>query len=130
MRRRRKREQDQTIREDRPISAGEAAVVVWILRNEGGDWDRLAEGVRSLRVVGRCACGCASVDFEPGGQAGELRPIADAVGKDSKGRRCGVILWGRPDAITGLEVYECESDSATEVPAVETLLDWGSVKPE
>jgi hypothetical protein len=52
----------------RPISPEELDVVRWLLAN-GAMKDVSAyhvESLRSARVVPGCACGCASIDFEPG----------------------------------------------------------------
>jgi hypothetical protein len=110
----------------RPISAREAAAVDWVLANGAceGSLDHLRGGIRDLRVVARCACGCASVDFVAGGQSGEARPVAEAVGFDSRGRQCGVIVWECGGRVSGLEVYEIDPDSATEVPDVASLVRW------
>jgi hypothetical protein len=115
-----------TIVEDRPISPAEAAVVEWLLRNASvvGSLEHLVQGVQQLRVVGRCGCGCASIDFEKDGQTSKARVIADAVGETAPKLRCGVILWGRDDAVTGLEVYEWEPGSNLALPSVESLKPW------
>ncbi|MBI5502097.1 MAG: hypothetical protein HY907_17775 [Deltaproteobacteria bacterium] len=112
--------------EDRPISEPEATVVEWLLKSASvvGPLDHLVPSVPRLRVVGRCTCGCASVDFEPSGQAGGSRPIADAVGEAEPGKLCGLILWGRDDAITGLEVYELSPGSNSTLPPVASLKPW------
>ncbi len=117
-----------TQRENRPISEREAAVVDWLLVNGalGGSLEHLRETVGRLRVVGRCTCGCASVDFVPDGQAGAARPIAEARAHDSFGRENGVILWGAGGEISGLEVYEGHPGSANELPEVRALRPWVS----
>jgi hypothetical protein len=58
-----------------------------------------------LRAIGQCGCGCDSVDFVPHDPARMSRPIADGMGTTPGGGDVGVIVWGRPDAITGLEIY-------------------------
>lgn len=112
--------------EDRPIAEREAAVVEWLLKSASvvGPLDHVVPFVPRLRVVARCSCGCASVDFEPGGQAGGSRPIADAVGEAAPGTLCGLILWGRDEAITGLEVYELSPGSNLTLPPVASLKPW------
>lgn len=62
--------------------------------------------VHRLTVVGRCECGCASVDFDASESVERAAPIADGVGQTPLGGRVGVIVWGRCDTITGLEVYD------------------------
>lgn len=120
---------DLTLPEDRPISDHEAAVVNWVLSNGAieGSLDHLRDSVRHVRVVARCACGCASVDFIVHGQSASARPIAEAVGRDSRGRANGVIVWAVDSGISGLEIYELEPHSAAELPSVESLRGWDSL---
>jgi hypothetical protein len=111
-----------TLKEDRPISKAETEIVTWMLLHASvaGSLEHLSAAVPNLRVVGRCPCGCPSVDFEDGGQALPAKPIADGTGKLADGTEVGVILWGRTDAITGLEFYELGS-TATSLPVIGTL---------
>jgi hypothetical protein len=113
---------------NRPITKREIEVVDWMLVHGslGASLDHLRQGLRDLRVVARCGCGCASVDFVAGGQSAGARRIAEAVARDSRGRACGVILWALDDQVSGLEVYEQEPGSATEIPATQTLRQWHS----
>jgi len=92
----------------RPIRADEAEVVRRSLAAVpvGDVPAALATSVGGLEVVARCECGCASVDFRA--PASELRTalLADGLAQTPRGGVVGVIVWGRPDAITGLEVYD------------------------
>jgi len=107
------------VEEDRPITERELAVVDWLLRNgsRSGPLQHLTERIAQLRVVGSCSCGCASVDFEKDGQSPAAHPIADAHGETPTGLKFGLILWGRDDAITGLEIYELDPGAASTLPA-------------
>ncbi len=61
----------------------------------------------SLVVVSECSCGCASIDFggdPPGGPRSAL--VADAVAKHPDGSMLGLMVWGHPDQITALELYD------------------------
>ena len=64
-----------TLHEDRPISRQEIEIVSWLLRNASTKepLNHLLDGIDRLRVVGRCGCGCASVDFEKDGHTGARR---------------------------------------------------------
>jgi hypothetical protein len=114
---------DRTLPEDRPISEQEAAIVEWVLAHGTleGPLDHLREGIRRLRVVARCTCGCASVDFAVSGQSARARRVAEAMGQDSSGRMSGVIVWEQGGRVSGLEIYDCEPGSSAELPAVESL---------
>ena len=114
-----------TVKEDRPISTDEAAVVTWMLLHASvaGSLDHLASSVPLLRVVGRCACSCGSMDFEVNRQTLPFRPIVDATGQNGEGLEIGVLLWGCRELITGLEFYDMEGE-ATGAPVVSSLREW------
>lgn len=68
------------------------------------------EALPSLMVVSQCACGCASIDFgddPPTGPRSAL--VADAVAKHPDGSMLGLMVWGRPDQITALELYDYDA---------------------
>jgi hypothetical protein len=111
--------------EDRPISPSEAAIVRWMVLNAPvrGSTAHLETGIADLRVVGRCSCGCPSVDFASHGQAPPARPIADAIGRTEDGGEVGVILWGRENAITGLEIYQFAARVAG-LPLLQSMRRW------
>jgi hypothetical protein len=96
------------IPERRAITADEAEVVraalerASVLRID----DAAIMAVPALTVVAKCDCGCASVDFDA--PPSEERPtlVADGTARTSRGGQVGVIVWGRPNAITGLEIYD------------------------
>jgi hypothetical protein len=114
-----------TLNEDRPISTDEMEVVTWLLLHASvtGSLEHLSKTVQVLRVVGRCQCGCPSVDFEIDGQTLPSQPIADATGTLADGTEVGVSLWGRTDAITGLEFYEMGGPIRS-LPIISTLRAW------
>ncbi len=107
---------------ERPISEQEADIINWMLRYSApsGRLLDLAKCVPNLHVVDRCDCGCPTVTFE---KTEDLHPIADALGK-TPGGSVGLILWGRDDAICGLEVYSMEDTTNCTLPTVDNLLPW------
>ena len=81
--------------------------------------------VSTLEVVGRCECGCASVDFDSSTSDQRSTPIADGTGTTPRGGQVGVIVWGRPDAITGLEIYDLGAgDDDLVLPDPTSLIAW------
>jgi hypothetical protein len=81
--------------------------------------------IPSLEVVARCECGCASVDFDA--PTSEQRPgiVADATGQTPRGGQVGVIVWGRSDAITGLEIYDLGAgDDDLVLPVPTSVIPW------
>jgi hypothetical protein len=68
--------------------------------------NKLETTVEGLTVVGKCDCGCDSVDFQEHNSVPDIKPIADGTGITAKGGTVGVIVWGTPKIITGLEIYD------------------------
>ncbi len=64
------------------------------------------------------------MDFERDGQSGRSHPIADAIAETPAGLECGLILWGRDNAVTGLEIYEMDPGTTNELPSLEMLRPW------
>jgi hypothetical protein len=81
--------------------------------------------VSNLEVVGRCECGCASIDFDAPTSDQHSTLIADGTGTTPSGGRVGVIVWGRPDAITGLEIYDLGAgDDDLVLPVPTSVISW------
>jgi hypothetical protein len=112
-----------TVPEDRSISAAEAAIVAWLLAHgaESPRYTPLAGSASSLRVVGRCACGCPSIDFVPAGQGIGFQSIANGYAKTPDGRLVGAILWGSETVVSGLEFYEMDEVRPFSLPALSTF---------
>ena len=102
------------IPERRPITDQERDVVVTTVQR-ACVVDDLPEavpaGIANLEVVARCECGCATVHFAAPPSAERVRIIADAAARTARGGHVGVIVWGRSDAITGLEIYDMGTDA-------------------
>jgi hypothetical protein len=111
--------------EPRPIREEESRMIEAALRRapkEVVDGSALA-AIPRLVVVDGCKCGCASVDFD--GVAARSRPLADGIGETPRGGQVGVIVWGSPNAITGLEVYDLGAgDGDLVLPKPETIVPW------
>lgn len=70
------------------------------------------DGAESLRVIGRCTCGCASIDFQhprPGQLPGL---VADASGETGTGERVNVLVFASEGQFTGLEIVSYTDDPA------------------
>ncbi len=107
---------------DRLVTSKEAAIVRWLLENAGLG-DVTAYCVRppeELRVVGGCACGCSSLDFQLDTRGAKI--IADAIAAYPDGQNAGLILWGRDGNLVSLEVYDWHPGASSRVPAIENLL--------
>jgi hypothetical protein len=106
------------IPDDRPLSTQEESLTRWLLEHgEPGASDHLGE-LRQARVVGRCGCGCASVDFAINGVEAPtgvgLEILSDYQWCDSSGREAGIFVFARGGQLAGLEVYTLHPDAATD----------------
>ena len=91
----------------RSLTDHEAAVITAVLyrapirdRNLVVDSD-----VESLKVVGRCDCGCDSLFFEGIEKQEEQARLADGLGYTTVGDEIGIILWGSKTGPVHLELY-------------------------
>lgn len=110
----------------RNISDAEAAVIERALEIAATDerGRELISLVRSLQIVSRCQCGCASVDFcvtEPD-QVAEI--VADAVGKSPSGEDLGLIVWTQGGKLSSLEVYSY-SETPAPLPELASISSFG-----
>jgi hypothetical protein len=87
--------------------------------------------IPNLEVVARCECGCASVDFDAPTSEQRSGIIADATGQTPRGGQVGVIVWGRSDAITGLEIYDLGAgDDDLVLPVPTSVIPWERQKAQ
>ena len=85
----------------------------------------MKKALPALRVVAMCECGCASVDFEAPPSPERPMIMADATARTSSGGEIGIIVWGRSDAITSLEIYDRGAGEADLVlPVVTSIIAW------
>jgi hypothetical protein len=113
--------------DSRRICQNEAEVIrAALARASVAPLDETVQGViPSLQVVARCECGCATVDFDASASDQRSTVVANAMGQTPSGGQVGVIVWGRCDAITGLEIYDLgagRDDLALPVPA--SVIAW------
>jgi hypothetical protein len=114
---------------DRPISAEEITVIQAALERAATCpiASDVIESVGRLHAIAKCGCGCESVDFASHDPVNPSSPIADGIGTTSQGEEVGLIVWGRQDAITGLEVYALGGEG-NKLPIPETIHGWDREK--
>jgi hypothetical protein len=111
---------------DRQVNDAEAACIRAALERAAviPEAPELIGAIADLRVVGRCDCGCASVDFVKD-SGGHTQPIADGTGKTARGGDVGLIVWGTNHEITGLEVYDRGAgDDDLNLPELDSIVSW------
>src|SRR5512147_3215303 len=90
----------------RPASFEEASVVRNALRRapRGAELTLSEEAFSSLRVVGACDCGCASIYFAQ--EQADDAPVADGMGVTPSGKEVGVMVWARDGMVTALDIVD------------------------
>jgi len=90
---------------ERLISEAEAAVLQHLLAADAQAPASALESLRSLVVVDRCECGCASIDFAvPPSNTQQASPLLHGSGRSASGEELGIIVWANGECISGLEV--------------------------
>lgn len=118
------------IADDRPLSPEEEALTRWLLEHGGPDAARYLPDLAAARVVSRCGCGCASVDFAVAGRRAApgsgLEVLADYEWGDREGRLAGVFAFARDGQLRGVEVWAAHPDADTSrLPRPEVLRPLG-----
>ena len=112
---------------NRDITAEEKAVIRAALDKAAvaPEHVSLASALAHFRAIKRCGCGCDSVDFAEYDPANPPKPIAHATGTTARGGTVGVIVWGTPHGVTGLEIYDLGAgDGDLKLPIAESIRPW------
>ena len=118
-----KTEISKPVPDERPLSKAEYDLARWMLENGESGGRAFLSQLDRARVVSRCPCGCASVDFEVEGRSppsGGLRILGDFVfGGDSD--LAGAFVFERNGVLAGVEVYGLAGDAPKTLPSPSAL---------
>jgi hypothetical protein len=114
------------IPEDRPLTALEGVLVQWLLEHGNPDAASYLPQLAQARVVSRCPCGCASIDFAIGGAVApagaRMLVLSDYVWQADDGAHCGVFVFACGGQLAGLEVWTADgAGPVSTLPEVERL---------
>jgi hypothetical protein len=88
------------------------------------------EQIDHLRVVGKCDCGCPTIDLalKKHQQKSSAIPeiLVEADGRSPEGIPVGIILWTKAGCISELEVYPWEDAVNFGLPDIKTLTNYGN----
>jgi hypothetical protein len=118
-----------TIPENKLLNPEERELVKWLLANGAPEAGAYARQLGNLRVVGRCSCGCPTVDLANGDSeeiaTGPSQILADFIGVTADNVEVGVVLHARQNEISELEVYSLGITDTTGrtfgLPKIESL---------
>ena len=115
------------IEEDRNLTREEFVVIRWLLEHAARDNSTFVEQLEFAKVVARCGCGCASVDFSING----VRPpvtagmamIADFQWHNEKGHLQGAYVFERNGLLAGLDLWSIDGQSTPDaMPPIDKLI--------
>jgi hypothetical protein len=114
------------IPENRRLSAQERELLDWLMSNGTPEAANYVSQIDELRVIGRCKCGCPTVDFglgdPPRGTTGGSQILADFYGITPEGIAVGVILHAREGQVSEMEIYSTAGyERPFGLPAISTL---------
>jgi hypothetical protein len=116
-------ERTSSIPEDRPLTDEERRLTRWMLEHGTPDAATFLVQLQTARVISRCPCGCASIDFSIAGQPrpfGPLQILADFEFGDEN-NLCGAFVFAVNGVLAGLEVCGYAVDAPRELPKTELL---------
>jgi len=107
----------------RPLKAEEQELIEALLGAARSGVSRYLGQLAKAEVVGRCRCGCPSVDLEVGSgpQVGTPMPLVLADAESPGEVPVGVILWICGGALSGLEVHPWDGARGVRLPRPESL---------
>jgi hypothetical protein len=115
--------------EHKELSPDERTLLVWLIEHGTSDALEYAAQIEQARVVGRCRCGCPTIDLGIAGAkertVGGSKILADFVGETLEGFRVGVLLHAREGKLSELEVYSLDREGIFSLPTIESLKPFG-----
>ena len=108
----------QPVPDERDLTREERALAHWMLTHGAPEARTFLNQLDRARVVTRCPCGCASVDFEVTGEpmpSGGLRILGDFLFGD-EAELAGAFIFERAGVLAGIEVYGLAADAPRQLP--------------
>jgi hypothetical protein len=115
------------ISDERSLTDAEYQLAQWMLEHGEPEAKTFLPQLRQARVVTRCPCGCASIDFEIAGlprPTGGLRILADFL-CGGENDLSGVFIFERDGVLAGIEVYGLAGDAPKTLPEHASLRPFG-----
>jgi hypothetical protein len=101
-----------SIAEDRPLSKAERELVSWLLEHGTDEGKRILTQLAEARVISRCSCGCASVDFSIRGRTAPPKSamsiVADYRWADPDGKLFGIFAFAREGLLAGIDLWSID----------------------
>jgi hypothetical protein len=100
------------IPENRPLTQAETGLVKWLLEHGTDAARELLPQLDRARVVSRCSCGCASVDFSINGKIASRKSamsvVSDYRWDSPEGYLFGVFAYAREGLLSGIDLWSID----------------------
>ena len=111
------------IPEQRALSSEERTFIQWLLEHGEEGASSFLPQLAEATVIGRCPCGCASVDLAVGGRVAPdgspMDILSDYVWREDD-IPFGVFVFAHDGLLAGLDVYSF-TDPVTKLPDIQKL---------
>jgi len=110
----------------RPLTDHEGTLVAWMVKQAGSPAVIVAQ-LPGLHVVGRCDCGCASVDFSVFGRIHSRHLGMEQIGPDyywnsPNGSLCSIFIFAVDGLLAGLDVWSVDGfETPSALPEISQL---------
>jgi hypothetical protein len=112
----------------RPLTTDERRLLEWLLKHGNPQAAAYLKQLPNVSVVARCGCGCPTIDLAVSGRAACLTSpttiLADTGGVSPEGVQVGIIVHGRENLISELEIYSVAGESKFSLPRVEDIKNY------
>ena len=117
------------LRNNRQLTDRERRLVRWMLEHGDPEARQFLVQLDLAEVTPwRCACGCASINFQIRGKPSPrpgVHPIADFVFGEG-GTLSGIFVFEKDGILSGLEVYGLTGDAPKSLPEPDALRPFGN----
>ena len=107
----------------RPLTDEELELIEALLGAARSGAGRFLGQIEDAEVVGRCVCGCPSIDLavKKASRDGRPVPLVMADAESPEGMPVSVILWVSNGRLSGLEVHTWDGERRVRLPRPDTL---------
>jgi hypothetical protein len=116
--------------ENRELTTAEYELVRWLLEQGYESAGTFLPQLEKAKVVSRCSCGCASVNFSIGGKTSSetgMQILSDYQWSSAVGYLLGIFLFAKGELLSGLEVWSIDGQSIPDtLPSIEELRPIGT----
>lgn len=111
---------------DRPLTTQEQLLIRWLLEHGETNAIDFLPQLLQARVIGRCSCGCASIDLAITGnnvlRGAPMDILSDYLWRDEQGHLFGAYVFAHEGLLAGLDLWSVDGQAMGErLPEIHEL---------